>query len=396
MASIQAALGAVLFVLCLPVAAQSARSADDQRVWAAMPASLLPMRLPIEPTPAWVAHARADSFEASDATPVRAIDSDWQRYAPRDGRNVALQSARVELGATQRGWELAAVVRSEILIEGSRDAFDVVHAYKQRQEPVGGSAFAPRAHAEGVVFAGVRGARTWALGSGAEPAVQLSAALSLLSVRRVQQVDAGGQVRFDTALGYAFDAQTLRQDSHQQFGGYGRRDATGSGYTMDLGLLWQPSADTFVNLSAVDLLSRLRVNGVSTEQATLSSTTAALDANGFLDYKPLVTGRDSSATLDRRLARKWSACAGTRFSALGGEMLAGGRWERVGGLDLPALWAVVPVAPGWLLQLDGELRFGSIGIGLKTRHASLLLRSQSPAVSRSHALGWQLAFNVPL
>ncbi|HMC15192.1 MAG TPA: hypothetical protein VKI18_06150 [Albitalea sp.] len=396
MASIQAALGAAFLMPWLPAAAQSTLASDAEPAWAAMPASLLPMRLPVGATPGWVVRATAADVEAADATPVRAIEGDWQRYAPRGGRNVALQSARIELAATRRSWELAAVARSEILIEGSRDAFDIVHAYKQRQDPADGSMFAPRAHADGVVWAGLRGARSWALGAGTDPALQLTGALTLLSVRRVQQVDASGRVQFDTALGYAFDAQTLRQDSHRQFGGYGRRDATGSGYTVDLGLLWQPSADSFVNLSAVDVLSRLRVDGVSTEQATLSSTTDALDANGYLNYRPLVMGRDASATLDFRLSRKWSASAGSRVAGWGGEMLAGARWERVGAVDLPALWAVVPLAPGWRLQIDGELRFRSIGVGLKTRHASVLLRTQSLTVSRSHALGWQVEFSLPL
>jgi hypothetical protein len=381
--------------LSLPAAAQST-ALPDWPAWASMPASLLPMRLPVGGTPDWTVQGTAADFEAVDATPVRALSGDWHRYTPRDGRNVALQSARFELGATRQGWEVAAVLHSDILINGSRGAFDAVHAYKQRQTPADGSAFALWAHETGVVWAGLRGARSWVLRPGSDQGLQLTGALTLLSVRRVQQVDASGQVQFSTAAGYGFNAQTLRQDSHRQFGGYGRQDATGSGYTADLGLLWQPSAATFVNLSAIDLLSRIRVNGVSTQQTTLSSSTNSVDANGYLDYQPLLMGRNSSAVLDLKLSRKWSASVGTRIAWPRADMLAGARWERIDDLDLPAVWAVLPVAPGLLLQLDGEIRFRSIGLGLKSRHGALMLRTRSLPVGQSHALGWQAAFTLPL
>ena len=394
-ASLQAALCAAFLSVSLPAAAQST-GLPQGPAWGSMPASLLPMRLPIDVTPDWTVQATAGDFEAVDATPVRALAGDWGRYTPRDGRNVALQSARIEALAMRQGWEVAAVLHSDILIKGSRGAFDLVHAYKQRQTPADGSEFALWARETGVVWAGLRGARTWVLRPGSDPGLQLTAALTLVSVRRVQRVDASGQAQFNTGLGDSFDAQALRQDSHQQFGGQGRRDATGAGYTADLGLLWQPSAATFVNLSAVDLLSQLRVNGVSTQQNTLSSSTRSLDADGYLNYKPLLVGRNSSQRVDLKLSRKWSASVGTRIAWPRADMLAGARWERIDDLDLPAVWAALPVTPGLLLQLDGEIRFRSIGLGLKSRHGALMLRTRSLPVGQSHALGWQAAFTLPL
>ncbi len=395
-AFLQAALCAAFLSVALPAAAQSI-ALPQGHAWLSMPASLLPMRLPIDAAPDWTVQATAGDFEAVDATPVRALAGDWGRYTPRDGRNVALQSARVEALAVRQGWEVAAVLHSDILIKGSRGAFDLLHAYKQRQTPADGSEFALWARETGVVWAGLRGARSWVLRPGTDSGLQLSGALTLLSVRRVQRVDASGQAQFNSGgLGDSFDAQALRQDSHQQFGGQGRRDANGGGYTADLGLLWQPSAATFVNLSAVDLLSRLRVNGVSTQQNTLSSSTRSLDTNGYLNYKPLLIGRNSSERMAFRLSPKWSASVGRRIAWASGETLAGARWERVDDLDLPALWAVLPVAPGLLLQLDGEIRFRSIGIGLQSRHGALMLRTRSLPVGQSHALGWQAAFTLPL
>lgn len=394
---------------CLMLAGAPALATEP--AWAAMPAPLLPLRLPVARAPegaGWVLRAEAADFTAVDATAVRGLDDDWARYHPRSGRNHALQVARIELSAARGPWEVAATARSDILLHGSRGAFDVVQAYKQRATPADGSRFTVDAQQHGVVWAGLRGARSWALGGDAAlPSWQLTAALSVLSVRRVQQTDAQGEVQYSAQTGYDFNARTLRTDNHKDFGGWGERNTTGRGVTTDLGLLWQPSERAFVNLSVVDLASRLTVDQVPTEAATLSSAVFGVDDRGYLDYKPLVNGRYSASDLRPQLARKWSLAAGWRLDGGGGSGAAAGiagiadgavlgaRWEHVDGLDLPALWLTWPVLPGWTLQLDAETRFRSMGIGMATRHASLLLRSRSLPVGGSSALGWQASLHWP-
>ena len=394
-----------LVCLVFPMVASGPALAADP-AWLTMPAPLLPLRLPVASTAdgaGWLLRAEAADFSAIDATPVRALSGDWARYHPRDGRNHALQSARIELSAAHQRWEVAATARSDILIDGSRGAFDVVHAYKQRSTPADGSRFSVDAQQRGVVWAGLRGARSWALGTeAAAPTWQLTAALTALTVRRVQQADAQGDVVYSDLAGYNFNAQTLRVDSHKDFGGWGTRNTTGTGLTTDLGLLWQPSDRAFVNLSVVDLASRLRVGQVATEAATMSSAVFGVDDRGFLDYKPLVNGRYSASDLRLQLARKWSLTAGWRLDGGGGGgggfgdgAVLGARWERVGAINLPALWLTWPVLPGWTLQLDAETRFRSLGIGVATRHASLLLRTRSLPVGESSALGWQASLRWP-
>ena len=396
-------LAGPLWLACLTVASAPALAAAP--AWAAMPAPLLPLRLPVASTAegaGWVLRAEAAEFSAVDATPVRALSGDWARYHPRDGRNHALQAARLELSAASRQWEVAATARSELLIHGSRGAFDVVQAYKQRATPAEDSRFTVDAEQRGVVWAGLRGARSWTLGGDAAlPTWQLTAALTVLSVRRVQQTEAQGAVQYSDLTGYHFNAQTLRVDSHKDFGGAGERNATGRGVTTDLGLLWQPSDRAFVNLSVVDLASRLKIDRVPTEATSGSSAVFGVDDRGYLDYKPLVNGRYSASDLRPQWPRKWSLAAGWRPGGGGGSdgsgdgAVLGLRWEHVDGLDLPALWLTWPVRPGWTLQLDAETRFRSLGIGVATRYASLLLRSRSLPGGESSALGWQASLRWP-
>ncbi|MDE2395924.1 MAG: hypothetical protein KGM91_10845 [Burkholderiales bacterium] len=366
--------------------------------WAAMPASLLPLRLPVAESPGWTLGAEASDFEASDATPARALSGDWKRYSPRRGRNVALQSARLQLGAARAGWEFAAVLRSDVLISGTRSAFDLVHDFKQHLAPAEGSRFDLGTEARGAVWAGLRVAHSWALWSSAQeqPRLLLTGAATLLSARRAEKIDTAGSASWSAAAGYTLQASGLRLQSFRSFSGFGNAGATGAGYSVDVGLLWRPGAGSFVNLSAVDLLSSLRIGNVATQRLGANSSTRSQNPDGSIDYQPLLSGRYSAETLSLKLAPKWSAIAGWAFAGERGPWRLGARWERVDGLDLPALWAELPLGKGWQGQLDAETRFRVLGVGLRWRGAALMLRSRSLGWGRSNAIGWQAGLSLPL
>jgi hypothetical protein len=385
--------------LCIAVffhGASAFAAPDSNPLWLAMPVARLPERLPVTSGSAWLLQTQATQFEAFDATPVRALSGDWSQYQPRGGRNVALQSARLELSASRAQWEIAAAVRSDIVIDGARGAFDLVHAYKQKLTPSSDSTFDLNATEQGVIWAGLRGARTWVLQPSKEHGLQLTTAITLLSVRRVQLTEVNGSAHYNAAAGFTFNAETTQQDSHLQFGGYGHPGTLGSGYTTDIGLLWQPSARSFVNLSISDAWSHLTVKKVATEQMSASSSTRLFDSSGYLDYHPLLNGRDSAQDLALRLARKSSLSAGTRVDITAStSATVGARWENIAGINMPSVWAAVPLKHGWALQLDADTRFKSFGAGLTGRYGSLMLRSQSLSVSASRALGWQASLNLP-
>jgi hypothetical protein len=378
-----------------PARAAEAPEPGTPALWQEQPASLLPSRLPVTGRESWQVDASASDFEAADATAVRQVTGSWSVYAPRDGTNDAFRSARADLAVSRDAWEVAATARFDILIDGPRSTWDAVHAYNQRSVVPDGSTFAIDAHEKGVIWAGLRAAHTWVLRPGTDNGLELTTAFTLLSLERVQDFDATGSIDYAAASGYGFAVDARRQDSHKQYGGYGDHRPIGNGWTGDLGLLWLPTEKTFVSLSAVDLLSSLRIRGVSTQQATLSSSTNSVDADGYLAYQPLAHGRYSSQDLQPRLDTNWSASAGVATSVAGHDLLVGGRFEHVGDIDLPALWATVPLTPDVALQVDGEFRFQSLGLGLQTKYGGFMLRSRSLDVGDSRTLGWQATLRLP-
>ncbi|MDH4390140.1 MAG: hypothetical protein QE285_01800 [Aquabacterium sp.] len=143
----------------------------------------------------WQVQAEAADFSASDATPVRGFAGGWAAYHPRSGRNLALQQARLELRLAHGGWELAATLRNDTTVSGMRGAFDVVHAYKQRLALADASRFDVAAQEQGVVWAGLRAARSWTLVPAAQAdatGLRLSAALAPLRMQRMRTADVQG------------------------------------------------------------------------------------------------------------------------------------------------------------------------------------------------------------
>ena len=404
-----ACTAALLAALAGPAPAQPSPAWSDDALRLA-PAGLLPARLPVAGGEGWRLRAAAAAFDAADAVAVRDFSGSWDGYSPRAGRNAAIEMLQAEVSASRRHWEVALVARSEIVIDGSRGAWDAVRADKQRQAPPAGSRLDADAAGRGIGWVGLRGARSWSFGSppdgaqrGPDSALpstgrwRLSLAATLLSVRRVQTLAASGRVDFDGSR-YAFDAAGTRRDSYREFAGYGTPRTLGIGIGADLGLAWQPTAGSFVNLSVVDALSALRIDGVATQDAAVSSSTATTGADGYVDYRPLLSGRYSAQTLRTSLPRKFSLNGGLAFDPPWGgrSALAGLRIEQLSGLTLPAAWAVLPLDGGVSLQLDAETRFRSLGVGLAGRYGGVFLRTRTLPVGSSRTLGWQLALNLPL
>jgi len=392
--ALASAVTGVLALLACPAAvAQPAN--DGEAVWAAMRTSLLPMRAPVSQEAQWTVRSTFSAFSANDAVPALEATGDWQHYSPTSGRNSGLQQGHFELTASRSGWELAAIVRSDILVSASRGAVDAVHAYRQKLTLPEGSDVPVDTRQINLTMGGLRVARTWAFEPAPRQTLQFTGALTALSVQDVQLWNVGGRVGYTNADGYKLNSTFQRQDSRKQFYGYGSDHPTGYGYTADLGVMWTPTETSFINVSAVDLFSRVNVDGVATQRAKASSSTKTTDAEGYVEYQPLISGRYSSERVDLSLDPMLGISGGMRVDWLGRGTLVGARFEHIANINIPSIWAVLPLAAGFGLQLEAETRFHTFGIGLNHRYGSLMLRTSSLSINQSEALGVQAAVNIP-
>lgn len=251
-----------------------------------------------------------------------------------------------------------------------------MRADRRREAPAPGSRLDIDAEGKGVAWGGVRAARTWRLGIAEGTGTwRLTAGATLLSLRRIRGFDAGGRIGFD-GTAYSFDLAGSRHDSRREFAGFGTPRTPGHGTTVDIGLAWQAaSGRAFASVSLADALSVLRIDGVASHRFVASSSTTSTDADGFVVFQPLVTGRYASRSMRTHLARKASLLAGSTFELPWGTALDGLRVEARLGLKLPAAWAVLR---RWL---------AACRCGLTPRHAS----ARSARASSAAAAGCSCA-----
>lgn len=365
-----------------------------------MALSAWPVRLPVPDAQTWQSSLRLGAYEAADAVPVRRLEGDWAAYHPRGGDNAVVQGAHLELVAFRRGWELALTSRNEGLLIGSRGAFDLVHAYKRRQTPDAGTSLQVDAQAGGLWLSGLRVARSGGTAGlmsagddGAPRGWRWTLAATGLTVRRAVTVEARGQAGFGAGGADNYGATAARSDTSKSFGGFGNAGARGAGFTLDAGLAWQGPGGLLVNLSAVDLWSQVEVDGATTQTVRLSSQTLGTDAQGFLDYRPALTGQNRAGTLRTRLERKWSLSVEgpLRLPALGPSRV-GAQWARMGALERPTVWWSRPLAAGWTGILEADPRFDAVGIGLSTSSLGLTLRAGVDPERRFRVMGGQVAW----
>jgi hypothetical protein len=197
-----------------------------------------------------------------------------------------------------------------------------------------------------------------------------------------------GQVSFDAAsAGYSFDLASDRGDNRLKLPFERTYAASGMAWLLDAQLM-HCDAERCIGAGVRDL-GRLRWAGLPREQASLSTQTQSVDADGYLIYKPLVQGLNSQADASRaapasvNLDARWPLAAGWN-AALRAEWLtaygwlpsARVQWQGAEGPVWAASWQVHERRLGvqasgarWLLRLAAD-RFGS---GAHSRELRLVL-----------------------
>lgn len=258
------------------------------------------------------------SSRHADALPLNRLDADdvAAEFRPRGGRNVAY--ARDELRVSRTGgrhtWSLLA--RQNATLVGTHDAFDLARTVESEGTPEASHQW--NVHAKYLGFAGAgaawRGTFDVAGGWSAHAGLQGL----VLSQWREYQLD--GPAAYDAALQrWQFDLRYRRTDSRLEYPFQQAYDGRGQALLTEGGLRWS-GADAAVAVSWRDA-GWLRWRGLPQQDAVLSTDTQAVDADGFVIYKPLVQGRFSQATRRRTVAgivnvmASWASSPATLWSA---------------------------------------------------------------------------------
>lgn len=267
----------------------------------------------------------ATSSRHADALPLNRLDADdvASEFRPRSGRNVAYvrDELRVSRSDGAHTWSLLA--RQNATLVASADALDMAHALETAGTPATSRRWNVHARYRGFAGAGMAWQRQFDVAAGWQAHVGVQGLL----LSQWREFEMEGPASFDAALQqWSFDLRYRRADSRLEFPFQREFAARGQALLTNGGVRWaSPSWSAAVSWRDAGWL---RWRGLPHQDAVLSSNTQAVDADGYVVYKPLVQGQFSQPDARRTLTGvvnvqlAWAQDAATEWAA-GFDRLAG-------------------------------------------------------------------------
>lgn len=312
---------------------------------------------------------------------------------PRAGRNLAYIDDEVRLERRQAGWRIGLLARSRATLVASADTLALYQQVEGRHPITADRRWTVDARLRGFSGVGVALGRQHdlgdlgALGTGWSARWELQALLlKRWRERRLQ----GGAGATPASGEYDFALHSTQRDDHLSFPFQTAFPSRGSALLGGAVLAWQGAR--WQVEAAVNDAGWQHWRALPRQDAVLDSRTSAVDADGFLIYRPLVQGQNSQPTA-------------TRAAPAWGRLMARGRWDprRADSVEIGA-----DVLPGFglLPWLGVAMPVGASQIGLqwRTHEQRLTLQWQwrgltlaagadrlgSGMRSRELGLGWRL------
>lgn len=251
------------------------------------------------------------SSRHADALPLHKLDIDdvAGQFQPRSGRNIAYMHDELRL-STQRGantWSLLA--RQDATLVSTADALDIARTLEAVGTPTASQQWNVHAKYQSYTGGGAAWSRTFEIAQGWQALFGLQALV--LGQYREFQLD--GPAAYDAALNqWAFDLRYRRIDSRLEFPFQQDFAARGFALLTDGALRWR-GEDWSAAVSWRNA-GWMRWRGLPQQDAVLSTNTQAIDADGFVIYKPLIEGRYTQETVNRTIPGIANARVGWRLS----------------------------------------------------------------------------------
>lgn len=335
----------------------------------------------------WTVYSDISAWQASDAVPISQIDDDWNDYAPRKGRNLALMRNRAAIGVARRGWRLGVELRQDAILGTDRETLDAYHLYQHKGKPVPPVAFNLQAdyfnwRAQALVvgyrFDGPRIA-------GRASSMELSVAA--YGKQRLRERSVHGTLSYPRADTYGFAATHVDADDRMRYPFMGEApSASGAGLSLAATVPLAPAWT--LQVQADDIASRLRWKKLPVNAESLDSNVSSYDEDGYINYRPLLRGQRNQVERSFRIPRYSAATLDYRFQDWGASV----QLARYAGTSIPTIG--LSHRFGWL-TLHGKLetRFDSAGIGIEAGNLRLQIQSDSVKLDRAKARALQLHYH---
>ena len=331
----------------------------------------------------WAPYLEVRLWEAYDGIAIRQFERDWSvGFAPKAGRNVMFQRNRLEAGVENGPWRLAFEYRQQAVLRTTGETMQLVYRYKQRIRQGAPATYDVDAEAEGWSAKGLRASRWFEVPGAAAGAPRLNLAVALYGTPRVRENAVSGQVDGESSFRVA---QTdVNSSFYYPFMG---AKASGSGASVSAALDWPLGEASRFGLKIDDLWGRLKLRNVPQTEQVIDSAVVHYDEQGYINYRPLLSGRNSQIGKTMAMRRFGAATLSSRFGQWG----VAAQVERYAGISIPTFTASRAFAWG-KVSASVETRFKTLGVGFERHDFHIALQSDRLELSQAKSVGLNLGY----
>lgn len=330
----------------------------------------------------WQPYVAVDSFAHAEPKTIHDYIDDFD--GPLHGGSDALTHNWFETGARHGAWSYGYVQRYDYEIKATRDSAVLYHQVKNKIDLVPGTTYDLGVRAFHNRSQGLRVAYRF---EGADWSVEPG--LSLLSGQALTDGSIAGVATAVQAKEYAYNAEVGYHYTEDFLFDRDVRGPTGEGWSLDLGLHYRPMPDWELSLVGRDLLGFLYWRDAPVTTAVATSDTREFDDDGYVVFRPMLTGREFNEDYSQRLhprglaVLQWQATQGTQL---------GLRWRLTEVRQYLSLVAAQQLAKEVSVDLEWMPDLQAYGAGLRWSGFRLGLMADALRFEETQVLQLQLGW----
>jgi hypothetical protein len=330
-------------------------------------------------------------FIANDSISLKEFFGDWKaNYHPKSGKNIALQSLRVDVGGLfYKDFYIGYLYRYDIFIKTQKDFADLYYSVKNKKLFPEGSHYNLDFHIEGIKESGIMIAKQVELYHDSSRQLLLGMGLSLLFGHDMQEGDIWGGADTPSQKVYEITAQSSYYYTTNYLYDLDVNSASGVGFGSDISLEYHDREyEIDATIMINDLFSRIYWDSLPFSYVNIETKNKSFDADGYVKYSPSISGleqyRDYTQTLVPKIALLFE-------KGVYADMRVGVGVNFAYGDTFPYIRVHQSFSKERDLTLSYESYFGSFGIDYHDKY--FYLGASLDALSTASAAGLRAGFS---
>lgn len=315
---------------------------------------------------------QADLFLANDAFSLRDLFDELDgELISKEGENKGLGILRFDIGVSDPIWGyIGYTYREEISLRASQNTVELIYNATNDLDLENAKVYDLDLKINAFEVHGILFAKSLGLYKKNTLNFNIGVGIELLYGKKMQDGYIKGSAQAVSKKDYNFNATSDYRYTHNYLYDLDVDNSKAYGYTTHISASLEYET---VSLLVVvnDLFGKLHWKNLPSSTINLSSNNKSYDSNGYVNYRPLISGRELTSNYVQTIMRKYSLEGTYNFK----DSLVSIGLEHIYGLDIPYITYKKMLTNHLNLNLNYETRFGSFATKINYKNYTFGIRS---------------------